>query len=531
MSSQQVRPFHGVIQQLPSCLIHGRIKIKLLVATAILGLIWTGFTLLVPTPPLNVIVISIDTLRPDRMGVYGHRPNGLSTTPFLDQLAEEGAVFNRAVSTSSWTLPAHHSLMSGAPNDLHGVIQDRVPPSGGLPMMAELLSDQGRVTGGFYSGPYLHPLFGLGRGFSVYESCMNYRTMYDVSAEEHRAMDRKTRRQLATANEFLSQRAVTSETVTEKGLRFVRENADEPFFLFLHYFDVHNDYMPPPPFDKLFGTSYDGWVDGKGVMSDPRFAPGIDQRDLDQLRAFYDGEIAWVDHNIRRLFDGIRKIDPTILENTLFVLVSDHGEQFLEHGKMGHRNNLSDVETRIPMIFWCPAAIGRPVKVDDLVTICDVLPTVADMAGFDPPSSVMGRSLLPLIGGVDQRAKPALLELTEFRRGETDRFWKHTSLIIGDLKLTSVEMRKWNQRRPLDFSGPLLDERIALYDLKNDPLEKDNLVPVREEAVERMLQARHDCRKNLVKKQELLLDGGETVPVEVPESLKEQLEQLGYGGS
>ena len=149
-------------------------KTKAAIALVVL-LLLVGATLAIlhgSRPRLNVILISIDTLRPDRMGVYGHRPMGLSTTPFLDTLAARSTVFTNATSTSSWTLPAHWALLTGVPDQVHGVVNDRIPLPEGLLTLAEILEGEGYITGGFFSGPYLDPAFGFARGFDVYESCI-----------------------------------------------------------------------------------------------------------------------------------------------------------------------------------------------------------------------------------------------------------------------------------------------------------------------------------------------------------------------
>ncbi len=487
-----------------------------------------------PKPPLNVILISIDTLRPDRMGVYGHRPLGRTTTPYLDEFSSRGALFDNAVSTTSWTLPAHYSLMTGVPNDFHNVVQDRVPPSIGLPMLAEVLQKAGYATGGFYSGPYLHPIFGFEKGFGVYESCMRHRTMYDVDLN---SLDTKKRRSVATANEMLSQKAITSETVTRKGLKFVTDrlpsrNDGQPFFLFLHYFDVHNDYLPPAPFDKRFGQPYDGWVKGEGVTYDPRYAPDMARRDLDRLLALYDGEIAWVDQNIGNLFEGLAELDPDILDNTLVIITSDHGEEFFEHGEIAHRSNLYQHQVRIPLIVVCPAVIGGDLEIDSCATIYDIFPTVTDYVDVEIPDYIFGRSLRDAINGTEPNAPPAILELTDVpkpRENEIrDRFKKHSSLIYGGMKLIHIEERQWSPKNAVDFDGALLGEHYELFDLRADPGETENIAPQRPDLLDRMMGIKKELSKALADLKQLNLQYDGSGAVEIPAHIREQLDQLGY---
>lgn len=504
------------------------------ILTIVAFLAWCAYQIVKPRAPLNVILISIDTLRPDRMGVYGHRPLGRSTTEFLDEFASRGALFGNAVSTTSWTLPAHYSLMTGVPNDLHNVVQDRVPPSIGMPMLAEVVQEAGYSTGGFYSGPYLHPIFGFEKGFEVYESCMKHRTMYDVDLK---SLDAKKRQSVATANEMLSQKAVTSETVTKKGLQFIADNLSaksggEPFFLFLHYFDVHNDYLPPAPFDKQFGRPYSGWVKGEGVTYDPRYSTDMDSNDLDRLLALYDGEIAWVDLNLRHFFEGIDALDSDLLNNTLVIITSDHGEEFFEHGEIAHRSNLYQPQVRIPLIVVYPAEIGNDLEIDACATIYDIFPTVADFAGIEIPDYIFGRSLRDTISGNERSAPPAILELTDMPKprdkDKRDRFKKHTSLIFGDMKLIHIEERKWSEKNLLDFDGPLLDEHFELFDLRADPAESHDIAAQRKDLVDRMLGIKKDLSAAIASLKQLNLQRDESGPVEIPAHIREQLDQLGY---
>jgi arylsulfatase A-like enzyme len=489
-------------------------------AAALFAVLWFAFR---PHPPLNVILISIDTLRPDRMGVYGHRPMGRSTTPFLDELAAGGALFTRAVSTSSWTLPAHYALMTGLPDAAHGMVNDRVPPPDDLPMLAEILKKGGYETAGFYSGAYLHPLFGFDRGFDTYESCLpveGRRGRQSSAASQDGPPETK----------FAAHEAVTSARVTDRAFAFLsdfaRREADKPFFLFLHYFDVHNDYLPPSPFDRGFGPPYDGWVNGRGVTSDPRYTDGMAPEDHQRLLALYDGEIAWVDDNLRRLFRGIGTLEGEITENTLVIVTSDHGEEFFEHGRAGHRKNLFASSIDIPLILVCPGRIAEGVRVEIPARLYDILPTVTDLCGVDTAAEALGRSLLPTIAGTDRAPRPALLDLTKIpKEGSLERI---TGIAFDGFKLITRERRKWAvEGDSFASEGIWTDRKHALYDLTGDPGEKRDLFSDRRNRAERLLQVR-----------ELLLEEvagslrerarGEGRSVEIPDHIKKNLDELGY---
>jgi len=495
-----------------------------------------------PDPPqLNVILISIDTLRPDRMGVYGHRPKGRSTTPFLDGLAAEGARFTRASSTSPWTLPGHYSLLSGTPDPVHGMVHDRASAPEHLPLLAEFLAGAGYRTAGFFSGPYLHALFGFGRGFDVYQPCM-------AEAQARKLMRKRQAAQAGGAGaqceapqtKFLSNELITSGEVTGRALHFVREHMAaplkaqregdikqrQPFFLFLHYFDVHNDFLPPSPFDQLFGAPYDGWVNGRGITSDTRYNASMDSRDLSRLLALYDGEVAWVDHNLSLLWKGLEKIDPELLENTLVIITSDHGEEFFDHGKIGHRKNLYESVIRIPLIVYCPGHIARGVTIDEPVRIYDVFPTVSDVLGFETPDAVLGESLLALIEGERDTPRPALLNLTQLPK--ENRIELQNGLILGEWKLITKQARAWSSQQPFDFTGKVLLEEHELFHMDRDAAETRDLATERADITEKMQKALADYLEELNRSAAAIGRNEKAPASELPEHLRKSLNELGY---
>jgi arylsulfatase A-like enzyme len=476
---------------------------------------------------VNVILVSIDTLRPDRMGVYGHRPMGIGTTPFLEEMAASGAVFTGATSTSSWTLPGHYSLLTGLPDELHDMVDDRVPPPDDVDMLAEILAKEGYKTGGFYSGPYMHPFFGFGRGFDVYESCMGFSTVYDIPMARLAEMQPQKIARATARTEADSHEAVTSEAVTAAGLRFVKGCGENPFFLFLHYFDVHNDYTPPPPFDSRFCPPYAGWVTGRGVMTDPRIGPDMAAADLAHLKGLYDGEVAWVDENLRRLFRGLA---PELLENTLVIITSDHGEEFFEHGEIGHRRTLYEESIRIPLIMRLPGEIPAGSTVSSPARIYDIAPTIVDLLDIPGAPDFFGRSLRGAMKGAGDAKEPSLHELTRIPGGDADRYWKHTALRAGGFKLVTVQEREWSRENPVNFAGPLISERHELYDLNADPGEERDLSDSNEELLEDLLERRDELWERLRDMYLLKRHGAAGAARTVPEDLARKIRAVGYGG-
>jgi len=477
----------------------------------------------------NIIIISIDTLRHDHLGYRGYTPENKSPSPFIDTLAREGAVFTRASSTTTWTLPGHCAMLTGTPDQVHGVVDDRIPYDARITTITQALNDLGYATGGFFSAPYMHRFFGFSRGFDKYWSCMSEDTMYD-RLNEWKDMSKEQASEEVAIREVKSHLDVTSDTVTNKALFFAKTHKDEPLFLFLHYFDVHNDYLPRPPFDKRFDPGYSGWVDGRAVLRNPDIKPDMDPADLKHLIALYDGEIAWVDHNISKLFESI---DSEILENSIVVITSDHGEEFFEHGMVGHRGNLYDPTLRIPLLFWSPGRIPQGMILDAPVRIYDIFPTVFDLAGYTAPDTVYGTSLAPLLRNEPFKPEPVMAELVDLppEARQTGEFRKYLSYQNNSFKLIKIERRKWSPDNAIDFNGELLEESYELYNIDDDPNELNNLYSSAPEMAEVVMRAYEKELDRMAIHRAKINEAG---PInrssqDLPEWMTDRLEQLGYG--
>lgn len=344
------------------------------------------------TTTTNIVLISIDSLRADHIGAYGYsRP----TTPTIDRLAAQGVVFTRAYSSSSWTLPAHAALLTGLADSAHGATSPKKILRRSATTLAEVLHKAGYTTTGFYSGPFLHPHFGLDRGFDRYIDCSSY-GLGSPEADPTRA-------------HAASHADVTNPNILRNVAAEISQQTGRPFFFFIHMWDVHYDLIPPPPFDKMFDGDYRGSFAAGHFRHEEGFRKGMDAADYAHVLALYDGEIRSTDETIGKI---IAKLDElSLLENTLVVITSDHGEEFLEHEGKGHRQSLFEEVTRIPLVMWMPKrlAVGR---VDDAVAIIDIAPTILDIVGLEPLPAAMGRSLLGLArGDRDTEPYPVLSQL------------------------------------------------------------------------------------------------------------------------
>lgn len=382
-------------------------------------------------PGTNLVLISIDSLRPDHLGAYGYRR---LTSPHLDRLAREGIVFERAWSTTTWTLPAHLSMLSSLVPPVHNVRRTNERVSEKVELLPERLAQAGYRSAAVVSGLFLDRRYGFDQGWEVYDD----RTAFaggDLHEHEN----------------------VSSGRVHARALELLDRLQSEPFFLFLHYFDVHYDYRPPPPYDRLFDPDYAGPVSGTHFARDLLRRRELAARDLEHLVALYDGEIRWVDAWLGRLFAELERRG--LGERTLVVVTSDHGEEFLEHRRFGHAQNLYEPTLRVPLLVRLPGGRlgGRRSEVP--VSLTDLAPTLAAAAGLPPPSGWMGRDLLPLLEGRGSIAPADLY---------ADLFGRRRALIADGAWKAILErryVRGRDQRRA---------RSLELFDLARDPGERDD---------------------------------------------------------
>lgn len=435
-----------------------------------------------PPTTHNVVLISIDSLRRDNLGVYGRRARfapELEVSPEIDAFASESVVFDDAWSSTSWTLPAHLSLFSGLPDPLHGVESDSLRADPLHPLLAEQLSRAGARTAAFYSGPYLDPKYGFGRGFDHYESAM---TPPDDKARE---LARRLEGQNLSAAEIeervrrfrghFSHVDRTSERVNRLALDFLEAERDRTFFLFLHYFDVHYDYRPPEDLARRFDPDYAGRMDGSRWWNRPdvldrRVDPPkrrIGERDLAHVRALYDAEVHWVDRHVGEVLGRLRELG--LWERTIVVLLSDHGDEFFEHGSIGHRSTLYPELAAIPLIVRVPGL--APSRVADSVRIYDVAPTLLDSLGLERPIAVGGRSLRPLLEGSADVPRAAYSRLTHDLGGGFGNHrdaWRDGRFTLAR-RFAPDGRRDANGRRRARPSAAGGRAALELYDRRSDP--------------------------------------------------------------
>jgi len=394
-----------------------------------------------PEPEVNVLLISLDSTRQDVLGCYGHRPTfapEVATSPSLDRLAAEGVRFTRAYATTSWTLPAHAALLTGQPDLVHGVEMQELALGTAHETLAETLARAGYRTAGFYSGPFLDPRYGFARGFARYEACYGPELADEIAREARLARELVGTEDAARAEELrgrlqearvgiesLSHRDVSSALVTGRVLEEIAaaRGAGEPWFVFAHYFDPHYDYTPPERYAEEFDPKYAGSEHGADLTTSPSISvwrptledPNacervISDRDLAHVRALYDAEVRWTDDQIGRILDDLRARGE--LDRTVVVVTADHGDEFFEHGNVGHRKSLFEEVLRVPLLVRFPERLGAGKTVDAVASLVDVPATVLELTGLAEPGlagETASRSLVPLATGArDGRDRFAL---------------------------------------------------------------------------------------------------------------------------
>ncbi len=363
----------------------------------------------------NILLISIDSCRADRLGFLGHRSRfalEVPVSPALDALAAESAVFDNAWSSSSWTLPAHMALFTGMSDPSHGVFLEdfRLDPL--RQTLAEVLQQEGYTTYGVYSGPLLDPRHGFDRGFDEWYSAMMPPSEVAQALENWAARRRDRGLPEPTAEEVRKIQAkvahwdLTSPRVTDAALEFLHQQtaSEAPFFLFLHFFDVHYDYVPEQgdaQLATLFDPGYTGTLDGTDWYSSPavreRDKRILSDRDLQHVEALYDGEIHWVDRHVGSVLQRLQQLG--LDQNTVIGVVTDHGDEFFEHGSIGHRRTLHSEVARTAMTLKVPQLTTGGATLHTPVSLIDMAPTLLEAVGLPLWEQAEGRNLMPELRG------------------------------------------------------------------------------------------------------------------------------------
>ncbi len=394
--------------------------------------------------PVNVILISIDTLNPLHLGAYGYHRN---TSPTVDSLAREAVFFQNAFSHSPKTSPSHMSLFTSLYPSVHKIrnwnkLQGGYSLDHRLITLPEILQKAGYVTAAFTGGGNVQSSIGFGDGFDSYDN---------------------------------------EDQVWEKGLAWLDQNHDKRFFLFLHTFKVHSPYLPPPPYNTLFDRDYRGpildsedalqtYFESQRTNGTP--FPGThylfwervdrnDPREVAHVVALYDGGIRFMnDRMLAPLLARLRRYD--LVDRTVVIFLSDHGEEFLQHGDFLHKE-LYDEHIRVPLIWRFPDEPAyRGKVVSQQASLADVAPTLLEYLGLPTPVMMQGTNLLSAVEGRE-------LDLPVFSE----------RIFISD----EPDMKKAIRTSAWKYIWWPTQKKAELFDLGADPGEQHNVAAAHPEVV------------------------------------------------
>jgi arylsulfatase A-like enzyme len=399
-----------------------------------------------PEESPNVLLITIDTLRADHVSSYGYPRN---TTPILDCLANEGVRFSHAYSHSDHTNPSHLSMLTGLYPRSHGIANNhtRIPLE--LVTIPERLQALGYHTVGAVSAFHLGPVLNMDQGFEDF-----------FPTDQERRLG-----------------GTTTEIVQE----WLIEKRQQPFFMWVHYFDPHAPYLPPHPYDILYdaGPTYAPF---RLPMADLQMPENWPQRygdwpasaeDVAEIIAQYDGAIRYTDTQVGQLLETLRNLD--LLDNTIVIVTSDHGEGFGEHGVAFDHYGLHEETVHVPLIVWAPGRLSPGQVVEELVGHVDLGPTLYELLGFSVPQDLQGISLVPALQGQRWHGYKGIVSQQHDSLSQSVRTaeWR--------LILQQQDDEVW----PL---YPLQAGQLELYNQEEDPKEASNRWPAGSRAAERALE-------------------------------------------
>jgi len=318
----------------------------------------------------NIVFIVMDTVRADHLSLHGYlRP----TSPNLEKLAESGAVFENAWSTSSWTVPTHGSMFTGRPAYEHGA--DRNSRLGGQhPVIAKFLRDHGYRTGAFSGNSlWISPEYGFDRGFEHFEVYSPFTIAVRTSYGR-----RIHRRLLRRGYRYEIGHRLKAEDLNRRLLRWLDSSSRRPFFAFLNYFDAHDPYWPPPGYEDI----YRGQDPPEMLFENEKHRKNINA---------YDALIQYTDAQIGQLVAELEQRD--LLRNTLFVITSDHGESLGDHGQPQHGKTLYQEVLHVHLVLVAPGKVPAGIRVRTPASVQQIPATLADLLGV-PDSPFPGPSLV-----------------------------------------------------------------------------------------------------------------------------------------
>ena len=466
--------------------------------------------------PQGVILIQADTLRPDHLGFYGHKRD---TAPFLASLAAEGATFQNAYAQAGWTKVSSPSILTSLYPTTHGVarIPDRLPA--GATTIAEVYRAAGYSTLSLSSVMFTGQFTNLHQGFEE---------LHELTSVAD------------SGGQYSSK---TSREYVDRAAEWIDRHKEEPFFIYLHVFDPHSPFEPRRPYDAMWADQSkreehikqreglrkvirNQFMAGRGMATrDEMLKAGIDPAAyLAYDKDWYDSSIRGMDAELARLMERVRAAG--LSDKTAVVFLSDHGEEFQDHGRMWHGQSVYGEMMRVPLVIRWPGHVGAR-RITDSVQLIDVMPTLLDISRLTHPEGLQGQSLMALltpssaanagtVSAADSgwRNRPVILE--KIPDGTAEEFpstIEATAIIDGQWKL--IHNKAGAPDRP----------EYELFDVANDPFDQKNVAEQNPEVVKRLAKAIEGFRSMATAAR--LKPDSEATDKMSPEQLQ-RLRSLGY---
>jgi len=419
-----------------------------------------------------IFLITVDCLRADHVGCIG----GTDLTPNIDKLSRDSVVFTKAFANGPGTNQSFPAILTSTYFFIHGGLH--LNPR--CTTLAEVLSKHGFRTVAFHSNPFLSKMFGWDKGFHEFYDFMNVIKAPSATVtrlQRGKLVNRLTRIALNVLGASYSRRIrellkkiyyrfsriekpyLEGTELNQHVTNWIEKHKNEKFFLWVHYMDPHEPYIPPKEYLSNFSSREEALKFNLSVdMNNPS------EEDLTILRELYKGEVKYVDSCIAELINNIE--DRGLLEDSLIIITADHGHAFMEHGKFGHAYDILYNEViHVPLIVY---GLGGTHKINKCVQLLDLPPTVLDLLGINPPSTFIGKSLIDRLESLpifSESAEPNLVELKyNLSKNIISCIKKEFKLILSNFTNT-----------------------MELYNIRKDPLEKKNISNIEEGIVNELI--------------------------------------------
>ncbi|UCE43341.1 MAG: sulfatase [Candidatus Aminicenantes bacterium] len=436
----------------------------------------------------NVILISLDTLRADHLGCYGYKRE---TSPAIDAFAEDSAQFLNTYSSSPWTLPSHVSLLTSLHCMNHMVHYEDEKMDSSLVTLADLLRQKGFYCSAFTGGGFVNAAYGFSKGFDSYGQSSRGIHQFDGA-----------------------------EWICRSVLNWIDNHKDRDFFLFIHTYQPHNPFSCPPPYNSLFLDKADEWkeidilklIGGKqGVFSN------LSERERENIINLYDAEIRYTDEKL--IEPLLKKLKDTgLYEQSTIIITSDHGEEFYDHRGWEHGHTLYNELLKVPLIIKFPGSEFAGKKIDTIVRLIDVMPTILDKMGLKRSGqSFDGKSLMPVLKDRENADRT-------FRAYKADNILNShvpEKISINEASVKLILNKKFTAEQ-IDFfsSSPPELVSIELYDLSKNLIEKNNIVNEKPQIATQLAR--------LLNEISIQMKEGKSKKADIDKDLMEQLRALGY---